>query len=218
MEGSPSLALVSLYLIPGSASPLSYVYYGGGVDHEQVMVIYADGSGRVWDVKAREFRRAVNREKAKESLTRSPWHEMCGRVFGINMSSSAQGYAHSAISNLELQHAMSATTVSDDLIASQRASASFAYGDDDATFNLQFIGCLLSLALQRFVRFCATDLKAANHVPTYVPMRSLQSTPLPQLRALLSILLTPSLNPEIDDVCTTKLGLSIPSAGLDQSR
>lgn len=170
-----------LYLIPGSASPLSYVYYGGGVDHEQVMVIYADGSGRVWDVKAREFRRAVNREKAKESLTRSPWHEI-------------------AISNLELQHAMSATTVSDDLIASQRAS------------------CLLSLALQRFVRFCATDLKAANHVPTYVPMRSLQSTPLPQLRALLSILLTPSLNPEIDDVCTTKLGLSIPSAGLDRSR
>lgn len=64
-----------LCLIPGSASPLTHVYYSGGADHEQIMTIYGDGSARLWDFKAREFRRAMDREKAKESLAKPSWHE-----------------------------------------------------------------------------------------------------------------------------------------------
>ncbi|KAI5996026.1 hypothetical protein F5J12DRAFT_896369 [Pisolithus orientalis] len=71
-----SLVFRSLCLIPGSASPLTHVYYAGGADCEQIMTIYGDGSPRLWDFKAREFRRAMDHEKAKESLAKSSWHEL----------------------------------------------------------------------------------------------------------------------------------------------
>lgn len=69
--------LCSLCIIPGSAFPLSNLYYGGGTDHEQTMTIYADGSARLWDMKAREFRRAMDLEKARDTLGRSAWQEVC---------------------------------------------------------------------------------------------------------------------------------------------
>jgi hypothetical protein len=40
------------------------------------MVIYVDGSARLWDMKTGEFRRAMDREKAKEALNSPGWFEM----------------------------------------------------------------------------------------------------------------------------------------------
>ena len=40
------------------------------------MTTYADGSARLWDMKFREFRRAMDLEKARDSLGRSTWQEM----------------------------------------------------------------------------------------------------------------------------------------------
>jgi len=70
----------------------------------------------------------------------------------------------------------------------------------------------MSLALQQFVRFTATDVKIFNNAPSYIPKRSLQSTPIPQLCALLCVLLTPTLSSEIDEICARKLAVS-PSCG-----
>ncbi|KAI6129661.1 WD40-repeat-containing domain protein [Pisolithus croceorrhizus] len=166
-----------LCLIPGSASPLTHVYYAGGADHEQIMTIYGDGSARLWDLKAREFRRAMDREKAKESLAKSSWHEFI-------------------LNNQTSQLSLSLST-----------SANESGGPV----------CITSLALQQFVIFTATDTTAFDCVPSYVPKRSLRASSLPQLRALLSLLLTPTLSPEIDEICAGKLGVLTSCGNLDHS-
>ncbi|KAI6166690.1 WD40-repeat-containing domain protein [Pisolithus thermaeus] len=160
-----------LCLIPGSASPLTHVYYAGGADHEQIMTIYGDGSARLWDFKVREFRRAMDCEKAKESLAKSSWHELCA-----------------ILNNQTPQPSLSLSTSADES-------------------GGPVLACITSLALQQFVIFTATDTTAFDCVPSYVPKRSLRASSLPQLRALLSLLLTPTLSPEIDEICAGKLGV-----------
>lgn len=166
-----------LCLIPGSASPLTHFYYSGGTDHEQIMTIYGDGSARLWDFKAREFRRAMDREKAKESLGKPSWHEFI-------------------LDNETSQPSLFLST-----------SANESGGRV----------CVASLALQRFVVFTATDPTAFDCVPSYIPKRPLRATPLSQLRALLSLLLTPTLTPEIDEICAGKLGVLTSCGNLDHS-
>ncbi|KIJ14943.1 hypothetical protein PAXINDRAFT_176598 [Paxillus involutus ATCC 200175] len=65
-----------LYVIPGASSPLSRIRCGGGEGHNLLMVIYVDGSARLWDTKTGEFRRAMDREKAKEALNSPGWFEI----------------------------------------------------------------------------------------------------------------------------------------------
>ncbi|KAG6336863.1 hypothetical protein ID866_2221 [Astraeus odoratus] len=65
-----------LFIIPASASSLAHTYYGGGMEHEQLMVTYTDGTARLWDVKAREFRRAMDQQKVQDSLARFVWQEI----------------------------------------------------------------------------------------------------------------------------------------------
>ncbi|KAI6041430.1 hypothetical protein EDC04DRAFT_1281991 [Pisolithus marmoratus] len=77
--------------------------------------------------------------------------------------------------------------------------------------------CVTSLALQRFIIFTATDTTTFNSVQFYIPKRPLRATPLRQLRILLSLLLTPTLSPEIDEICASKLGLLTPCGRLDHS-
>ncbi|KAL4080859.1 WD40-repeat-containing domain protein [Scleroderma citrinum] len=176
ISGDGTIAVITLdgfqflCIIPGSASPLSCVYYGGGMDNEQTMTIYADGSARLWDMKAREFRRAMDREKAKESLGRSVWQEI----------------------------------VLDDEASQLSTSFSEVLNRSTGTHRTT---CIMPIALQQFVRFTATDVKAFSNAPSYIPKRSLQSTPAPQLRALLCVLLTPTLSPEIDEICARKLAI-----------
>ncbi|KIK98529.1 hypothetical protein PAXRUDRAFT_800852 [Paxillus rubicundulus Ve08.2h10] len=65
-----------LYVIPGASSPLSCIRCGGGEGHDLLMVLYADGSARLWDIKTGEFRRAMDKEKAKEALRSPGWFEI----------------------------------------------------------------------------------------------------------------------------------------------
>ncbi|KIJ60314.1 hypothetical protein HYDPIDRAFT_177510 [Hydnomerulius pinastri MD-312] len=65
-----------LYTIPGGSSPLSRIHYGGGEEHDQVLVIYADDSARLWDIKTGEFRRAMDRYKAREVVSSPGWLEI----------------------------------------------------------------------------------------------------------------------------------------------
>ncbi|KIN96873.1 hypothetical protein M404DRAFT_32838 [Pisolithus tinctorius Marx 270] len=166
-----------LCLIPGSASPLTHIYYAGGADHEQIITIYGDGSARLWDFTVREFRRAMDREKAKESLSKSSWHELI-------------------LDNPTSQPSLCLSTISNES------------GEPV---------CVMSLALQRFVIFTAMDTTAFDSVPSYIPKRPIRATPLPQLRALLSLLLTPSLSSEIDEICASKLGVLTSCGRLDHS-
>lgn len=181
VSGDGTIAVITLEefqflcIIPGSAFPLSNLYYGGGTDHEQTMTIYADGSARLWDMKAREFRRAMDLEKARDTLGRSAWQE-------VTLDDEAS------------QLSTSFSDLSSEAIATHRDT------------------CTMSLALQQFVRFTATDVKIFNNAPSYIPKRSLQSTPIPQLCALLCVLLTPTLSSEIDEICARKLAVS-PSCG-----
>jgi hypothetical protein len=48
----------------------------GGDDNNRAILIYADGSARVWDVESGEFLRATTEEKAKELVDASGWINM----------------------------------------------------------------------------------------------------------------------------------------------
>lgn len=61
-----------LYLIPGASSPIARIYVGGD-DNNRAILIYADGSARVWDVESGEFLRAMTEEKAKELVDAGGW-------------------------------------------------------------------------------------------------------------------------------------------------
>ena len=41
-----------------------------------LMVLYVDGSARLWDIKTGEFRRATDTEKARDALGTSGWFEL----------------------------------------------------------------------------------------------------------------------------------------------
>ena len=65
-----------LYVLPGASSPLSSIHYGGGEDHDLLMVLYVGGSARLWDIKTGEFRRAMDSEKARDALGAPGWFEL----------------------------------------------------------------------------------------------------------------------------------------------
>ncbi|KAH8114792.1 WD40 repeat-like protein [Phellopilus nigrolimitatus] len=58
-----------LYLIPGSPAPLRTLWLGS----DNLMLFYADGRTRLWDVKTREFWRSMSSEKAAEMLAQGGW-------------------------------------------------------------------------------------------------------------------------------------------------
>lgn len=65
-----------LYVLPGASSPLSSIHYGGGEEHDLLMILYAEGSARLWDIRTGEFRRATDTEKARDTLGTSEWLEL----------------------------------------------------------------------------------------------------------------------------------------------
>lgn len=65
-----------LYVLPGASSPLSSIHYGGGEEHDLLMLLYVDGSARLWDIKMGEFRRAMDTEKARDALGTPGWFEL----------------------------------------------------------------------------------------------------------------------------------------------
>jgi len=59
----------SLYLIPGSASPLTRIC----VEDKDVLLIYADHRARLWDSKTKELWRSMGQDKADELLAQGKW-------------------------------------------------------------------------------------------------------------------------------------------------
>ena len=62
----------SLYMVPGSPAPLTKICVG----ESNLLLLYADGRARLWDVKTLEFRRSMDHEKAKELLAQGGWTEL----------------------------------------------------------------------------------------------------------------------------------------------
>ncbi|KAH7885158.1 hypothetical protein F5I97DRAFT_1937434 [Phlebopus sp. FC_14] len=153
-----------LYTIPGASSPLAHIYYGGGEDHNHVLLLYKANCARLWDVKTGEFRRSMDGEKAKEVLNGSGWNDI----------------------PIDVKNTRVSTSIS--------------------TLSMGSVGvhsfCTFGVALERFIKFTAVDAKASSTEP-------LSSSPLSQLRGLLSLILTPGLSFDIDEICTTRLGVSL---------
>lgn len=66
------MPLRRLYLIPGSSAPLERISVGG----DNLLLIYSDGKGRLWDIKSQEFWRSMTREKADDLLEQGGWFEV----------------------------------------------------------------------------------------------------------------------------------------------
>ncbi|KAH7909671.1 WD40-repeat-containing domain protein [Hygrophoropsis aurantiaca] len=158
-----------LYLIPGAASPLKSICLGG----ENLLLIYADDSARLWDAKTREFWRSMGADKAGEMTGQGGW-----------MTISMEG-------------------------RDQQTSTSISSLSNGARSTDSL--CTLTLDLERFLKYTAVVVKSIN--PTESP-----ATTLTQLRAVLSILLTPGLNDDIDNTCHEQLGLEFSSATVGYTR
>lgn len=61
------------------------------------------------------------------------------------------------------------------------------------------------------MKVTAVYAKASGSVPV---SSTIQSAPLTHLRTLLSVMLTPGLSPDIDDICETKLSITFNSGGV----
>ncbi|KAF8984038.1 hypothetical protein BDQ17DRAFT_1260967 [Cyathus striatus] len=61
-----------LYLIPGSISPVDRVCLGG----DNLLVVYADGKTRLWDIRTKEFWRSMGSDKAEEMLLQGGWIDL----------------------------------------------------------------------------------------------------------------------------------------------
>jgi hypothetical protein len=71
--GVPSRELMGcLYLIPASRAPLGRVFVGG----KDVLLAYANGKARVWNVETMEFRRSTGIDAADEMLQTGGWSEV----------------------------------------------------------------------------------------------------------------------------------------------
>jgi hypothetical protein len=64
---------VSLYLVPGSAAPLTRVCLRG----KDLLLIYADHHGRLWDSQTKELRRSMRQDKAEEMMSQGGWVTSC---------------------------------------------------------------------------------------------------------------------------------------------
>ncbi|KAG8857990.1 hypothetical protein FRB96_005481 [Tulasnella sp. 330] len=60
-----------LYLIPGSSSPLERICIGG----DNLLLLYSDDKGRLWDIKTQEFWRSMTKQRAEELLQQAGWFE-----------------------------------------------------------------------------------------------------------------------------------------------
>ncbi|KAF8515288.1 hypothetical protein JB92DRAFT_3142882 [Gautieria morchelliformis] len=63
--------LECLYLIPGSAARLIRICLG----EDNLLLVYADGKARLWDVKTQEFWRAMTSKTVDELLSQGGWFE-----------------------------------------------------------------------------------------------------------------------------------------------
>lgn len=61
------------------------------------------------------------------------------------------------------------------------------------------------------MKLTAVDAKASGNIPI---SSVTHTSPLIHLRTLLSILLTPGLSPDIDEVCEIKLGIAFNAGGV----
>lgn len=169
VSGDGTIAVVSmegfemLYLIPGASSPIARIHAGGD-DNNRALLIYADGSARVWDVESGEFLRATNEEKAKELVDAGGW---------INIS----------LDKSEL------TSISISTLSGSSGPVSL---------------CTLLLNLDRFLKYTSVNVKSSGIALSLSPAPS--NATLSQLRAVLSVLLTPGLSPDIDEICENRLG------------
>ena len=71
-----------MYLIPASMHPLVRVSIGG----DNLLLIYGDRRARLWDVKTREFWRAMTVDKADELIGQggwTQWYVTSHRVFTV---------------------------------------------------------------------------------------------------------------------------------------
>ncbi|KAG1899665.1 uncharacterized protein F5891DRAFT_1037747 [Suillus fuscotomentosus] len=171
VSGDGTIAVVSiegfemLYLIPGASSPIAHIYAGGD-DNNRAVLIYADGSARVWDVESGEFLRATTEEKAKELVDAGGW---------INIS----------LDKSEL------TSISVSTLSGSAGPVSL---------------CTLLLSLDRFLKYTSVNVKSLGLATSSSSAPS--NATLSQLRAVLSVLLTPGLSPDIDEICENRLGTS----------
>jgi hypothetical protein len=62
----------SLYLIPASRAPLRRIFIGG----KDILLAYANGKARVWNVETMEFRRSTGIDAAAEMLQTGSWSEV----------------------------------------------------------------------------------------------------------------------------------------------
>ncbi|KAG2359683.1 hypothetical protein BDR07DRAFT_1487951 [Suillus spraguei] len=169
VSGDGTIAVVSiegfemLYLIPGASSPIAHIYAGGD-DNNRVVLIYADGSARVWDVESGEFLRATTEEKTTELFSAGGW---------INIS----------LDKSEL------TSISISMLSGSAGPVSLS---------------TLLLSLDRFLKYTSVNVKSSGLALSSSPAPS--NATLSQLRAVLSVLLTPGLSPDIDEICENRLG------------
>ncbi|KAG2114253.1 uncharacterized protein F5147DRAFT_678636 [Suillus discolor] len=169
VSGDGTIAVVSiegfemLYLIPGASSPIARIYAGGD-DNNRAVLIYADGSARVWDVESGELLRATTEEKAKELVDAGGW---------INIS----------LDKSEL------TSISVSMLSGSAGPVSL---------------CTLLLSLDRFLKYTSVNVKYSGSSLSSAP----SNATLSQLRAVLSVLLTPGLSPDIDEICENRLSTS----------
>ncbi|KAH7928777.1 hypothetical protein BV22DRAFT_1058262 [Leucogyrophana mollusca] len=156
------------YLIPGAASPLRRICTGG----DNLLLVYADESARLWDGRTGEFWRSMGADKVEELLGQGGWMQM-------------------AVDGKDQQPSTSISTLPNG-----------ASGPDSL--------CTLLLDLERFLKYTGVAVKSMStaEAPT---------STLAQLRAVLSVLLTPGLNEDIDSTCVEKLGIHFSSGSAGYS-
>jgi hypothetical protein len=66
--------------------------------------------------------------------------------------------------------------------------------------------CTLLLSLDRFLKYTSVNVKSSGLALSSSSVPS--NATLSQLRAVLSVLLTPGLSPDIDEICKNRLGTS----------
>jgi hypothetical protein len=62
-----------LFLIPASRVPLRRIF----IDDKNILLAYANGKARVWNVETCEFRRSTGLDAAEDMLQSGNWVEMC---------------------------------------------------------------------------------------------------------------------------------------------
>ncbi|KAK0185711.1 hypothetical protein F5146DRAFT_1071194 [Armillaria mellea] len=149
-----------LYLIPGSAFPLTRTCLGD----DELLLIYADRRARIWDAKTKEFRRSLSLDKAEELMEKEGWLELT--------SDSQDCIPDTVLKRLPGQALPAVTT--------------------------------LSLDLERFITYSATIIKT---ISTNLSQTQAIFTTRHRLLSLLSVLLTPGLNKDTDEICRDHLSI-----------